>query len=1029
MDKSQIELLRTTAEETRNNYTHISYFPKKTAWAVSNSKRQDFWLKYCKMINDREEQMNTEGDNYKIPCYSLAEKIGPDSVPLFADLSLKFHNQTGDEEWQPFDASFVREIVRQYQNAIETLLDIKESNNNIEFICMVLQSPNYIIESPIKTMSGEMKTEELTVVDLRLQFPFCRIEPRYHNHIKQHVIKQLRHFNIISRLTSHPLGDWPDLIKQFNASDAVTMYGSIISADCTPFMEYQYCYSYLLDNILEPIYKNDDRDYYFGEKPDWEDCYDLEDEDGQDIFPLDNHLDISTGLVNIEDSGENRRYWLPIITSMHYYNQITLPREEAKNRSNTKAKYGSRSVSRIKVTGDILNNSRTERMSNLELCEIFLDMIKPDRFLKKNQWLEIGRALYTEARGDETGLDIWKTYTKIATEKMKNKPKFLTDEFMDTEYITFTDMAISVETLAWYAKQDSYDQYTKWHTEWYTETLKACAEEEATDWKLATGFKKIFWLNIKCTNTTARHFYIFANNKWEFYSNDSRIDIMLSSEYIKYFINLRHQASEVIVQTKDKSQRKENERVMDEYGKIISCLENGKRKSTIIKQIANQMYDRDFVSRLDRNPSIIGFGNVVIDTGGDKIEAREGKPQDYVNKSSNVLFNKNMNDNHPLVIELLDWLHKAYPVESLFRYFMKYSASILKGKNSDKIILIFVGVGNNSKSMIVKLFEALLGPYCVKVPVSAFTGKRKSGNANPELAQTVIARIVFLQEPDDDDSFKKGILKEITGGDSYFARFLHDNGGKMEVLHKLALICNQVPIVEGADEAIMERWHLLSHLGRWMKTGVPKSKEEQMLKRLFECDPHFEERIKRLAPAFLYLMYKWYPIYCEEGLIPPKEMTQATKEYWDNTDIYHQFIADCIIPSEEERSKISITEMHDEFKDWYKSAYSNFCKIDRSKFKTEMGSKTRLGKPIGNYWVNVKFNDEGGDAGENAKNILKKKENIVEKTSLKQKEVSKEGTIGTTKEHKNSSLIIKRKLKDESGDEDITPSKGGIPVE
>lgn len=997
MNKLQLDLLKNTAEETRNNYTHISYAPKKT-WAVYNSKKLDFWLRYCDMISNN---MNDDIDEDDIRTFTLTEKLDTDSVPLMADISLRFYNPSDDEEWEPIDARFIREIVRQYQLVIEKLLDIKDNNDDMEFICMVLQSPKYIMEMPVTALGGNNKTEEIVAVDIRLQFPFCRIEPRYHNHIRQYVIKELRHSSIFGRLTeSFPIGDWNDIILPFAPNETVAMYGSVKDdAAQKPCLQYQYCYSYLVDSLDEPIYIDENTRYYFGNIPIWEDCYNLTNDNDEPIFLLEGHSDIATGLITKEQleqgSGispkKDPKFWLPMITSMHYYNQIVLAKEEVKNRSNAKAKYGTgnKSITRIRMNSDVLNIHRADDTNVLDLCELFLTMIKPHRFAKKNQWLEIGRALYTETRGDDSGLTIWKNYTKAAGDKIKKIPEFFNDIYMETEYITFTDMSISVETLAWYAKHDSPEEYNKWHTQWFTESLKACAEEGATDWKLALAFKRIYWLNIKCTNTKSKHFYVFTRNKWEYIENDSKIDIMLSSEFTKYFATLRHQASEVVLGTKDKHQRKENERIMDEYTKIIFQLECGNRKSSVIKQIANLLYDRDFSTKLDLNPNIIGFGNVVMDTGGDHIEAREGKPQDYVNRCSSVLFNQTMTDDHPLVLEVLDWLHKVYPEESLFRYFMKYAASILKGKNSDKTILIFVGVGNNSKSMIVKLFEAVFGPYCVKVPVSVFTNKRGAGgNASPELAQTAKARIVFLQEPDEDDTFKKGVLKEITGGDSFFARFLHDNGGKMEVLYKLALICNQIPIIEGCDQACRDRISILSHLGRWVKQGYSKDKEEQMLQRLFQMDPMFDFRIPRLACSFLYLMHKWYPIYQKEGLIPPKMMQQVTEDYFNTTDTYKIFIGECLtIDNGEERNKISIREMYEEFKDWYRIVFGTFTKIDRGKFKTEMSN--RIGKPVGNYWNSIKMKETGSE-----ENTVRKIESIIkskkEKTTLKKEVVEQE---------------------------------------
>ena len=1073
MDEQQSLLLRSNAEiaaeNTKNKYTHVTFFPKKS-YVVPNGKKKEFWMKYCDMVFE-----NKEGGPR---VFSLGERPSSDSVPLFADFTFRFHcdeeaireAEEKNEPIDPFDARFVREIVRKYQDAIEDLLDIKEANNNSEFICAVMQTPTYIILPEVEKITREKIREPLLIVHLRLQFPYCRIDAKHHKEIRNHTIKLLRRDNILGQLATQPIGDWPDIIREYNGTEAISMYGSTPDKDKLP-LEYQYCFSLLEDNVNNPLYETDENLFYFGVKPDWPDCHYLLDKNEGDIFPVTNHNDIQSSLFEISEEEEDQHektYWLPIIFSTNYYNRITLSKNDGRNSTAGKRKYhmGSRSVSRIKITSDIIGGAHhlSGDVDDIELCELFLGMISGERFRKKNQWLEIGRALYTETKGSDQGLDLWKLYTRRAKEKMTKVPEFLKDsqkkkgskeekkkeekrnkeetrnkeekkqkksrsgerkhkndknneaqpkkkpetlyEMMETEYVTFTDMRINIQTLAWYAKKDAYEQYNAWWTEWYNEILNRCATEEASDWLLAKGFKRIWWLNLKCANTGGKHFYTFERNRWEFYGNDSQIDILLSERYTDYFRLLLNEQTQKMLETKDKGAKKEAQDCATAFCEIISLLQYTKKKSGIIKAICNQMYDKDFTSRLDNNPNLLGFANVVVDTGGDKIEVREGKPQDYLSKVSPLRYDEKMKDDHPLVLELLEWLHKVYTEDGLFRYFMKYSASILKGRNADKIILIFLGEGNNSKSMIVKLFQAVLGPYCVKVPVSTFTQKRKGGSGpNPELARTAIARIVFLQEPDEDDTFKLGALKEVTGGDSYFARFLNDNGGEIEVLHKTALICNCVPQIDGPDKAIMERWHVMPHGSKWAKEKVPKSHAEQMKQRLFLCDPHFEERIKRLAPAFAKLMVQWFPTYAEDGLERPKEMIQATDDYWERTDIYKQFVADCIVKDDDVSSKVSVSELFEEFKLWYKDVFNKFCRIDRGKFKTQMSLENRLGRPSGMYWSGLCLTEGGGGGGEENAGA-----GIIAKKQVKKGMTGKRNDISSTR-------TLKKKTKVESDDE------------
>src|SRR5690606_1722159 len=142
----------------------------------------------------------------------------------------------------------------------------------------------------------------------------------------------------------------------------------------------------------------------------------------------------------------------------------------------------------------------------------------------------------------------------------------------------------------------------------------------------------------------------------------------------------------------------------------------------------------------------------------------------------------------------------------MLHHFLKFCASCLRGGNNDKIFPIWTGDGDNSKSMMVKLFESTFGEYCLKFPVQMLSEKAaNSGGPTPQLARAKGSRIAFLDEPEDDVTLNKGIIKRFTGGDSFFARLLQDNGGDIKSTFKMILTCNKVPVITNPDPAIKKR--------------------------------------------------------------------------------------------------------------------------------------------------------------------------------------------------------------------------------
>jgi phage/plasmid-associated DNA primase len=84
---------------------------------------------------------------------------------------------------------------------------------------------------------------------------------------------------------------------------------------------------------------------------------------------------------------------------------------------------------------------------------------------------------------------------------------------------------------------------------------------------------------------------------------------------------------------------------------------------------------------------------------------------------------------------------------------------------------MYVGIGQNGKSVLVNLMEHVLGDYKGDVPLTLLTQPRtKVGGLSPELVQLKGVRYAVIQEPSKGDRINEGIMKQLTGGDPIQAR-------------------------------------------------------------------------------------------------------------------------------------------------------------------------------------------------------------------------------------------------------------------
>ena len=125
---------------------------------------------------------------------------------------------------------------------------------------------------------------------------------------------------------------------------------------------------------------------------------------------------------------------------------------------------------------------------------------------------------------------------------------------------------------------------------------------------------------------------------------------------------------------------------------------------------------------------------------------------------------------------------------------MDQSSDIFVGGNHQKVVLFWLGQGDNGKSVTQLFFDKMLGEYGIKISTTLITGKKsQTGTASPELARAGDGvRLITFEEPSAEEEISIGYLKSMTGNDSYWARDLFEKGKSTKEivpLFKIYFIC------------------------------------------------------------------------------------------------------------------------------------------------------------------------------------------------------------------------------------------------
>lgn len=953
MDSELHDLLRNVASKTQvesKSHTHITHYPR-TRWVLSDENLEMFWRGYCELAY-RKLKGSDEEEAEPLADICLAE-TPKKHMPVVGKFLFKFEVSDEDEEIELYDDVFLQRLVNIYQKVLRELFDCStkadEESCPLELAVVVMESSVHWFE--------EYEDKNIMMKEVQLHFPYAKVEASLQNQLlRPYIIQLLKNNNVMSRMNMKPIGEWETILDGNVVDKPLTMYGSTDKKG-KPKLEVKYIWSDIRDEMLEE-----------GIEPV---------EVGlEDIFVPMNHGDITDGAVSPSIFGDdvNHELWLPMFLSINYYDEVLLPLRNDMSRP-----------SMFEMKRPIGSQRMVDDENIMSLCEQLLTMINNSRFQQETLWLDVGKAFYNADEGGENGLRAWISHSERAVGR--NIPEFMMrDEgSLSTTsrnlYNTFSKAAITAKTLGFYAREDSPFEYGRWHKEWCLRSLESALGADNTD--VAIALYRVYWLDYIYCPIGKGKWFKFKNNRWSEMHHGIELRRAISSDFVKRFEVVRHLISEQIMESDDETFKTLSESKMKQVTVLIKKLKSVNYKNQIMTEATEHFVQDNFMDLLDLDSDLTGVLNGVLEIVGNTVQFRKAKPEDYISMSTGVPFHEYYSWKHDMVKRTLKWLSQVFTDKSLLHHFLKFAASCLKGRNADKIFPIWTGSGNNSKSMIVKLFESVLGAYCIKFPVAMLTDRNTSaGSAAPQLARAKHTRIAFLDEPEDDIPMNKGTIKRYTGGDAFYARSLHENGGDIEATFKMVLMCNKPPIIPNADKAVKNRTRLFPFTSTWVK-DPPETEEEQMKERKFKMDPNFEKQIPHLAPAFLWIMVHYYPQYATEGLEDPEIVTQWTDTYWRDNDIYAQFAAETITEvwkpdgTKDENVRVTLSEIYSQFKSWYKEAVPGEKVPQRQAVRSELVS--RWGPLHGNSWHGIRLT--GGEGVDNLAAALGSSINVP--TSLK----------------------------------------------
>jgi len=227
----------------------------------------------------------------------------------------------------------------------------------------------------------------------------------------------------------------------------------------------------------------------------------------------------------------------------------------------------------------------------------------------------------------------------------------------------------------------------------------------------------------------------------------------------------------------------------------------------------------------------------------------------------------------------------------------------LTGLITEQCLFFMYGVGANGKSTFVNTIASMLGDYAQKAPTEMLMAKYNATIPN-DIARLPGSRFVVAAEIEEGRRLAESLVKDLTGGDTMVARYLHQEFFEFKPTHKLWVYGNHKPIIKGTDEGIWRRMRLIP-----FEVTIPKAEQDEAL-----CTKLQDELPGILAWAVRGCM-EWQ----RDGLGMPAAVQDATQAYRAEMDTITAFLTECCIVDPNGNYAARASHLYKAYAEWCKN--------------------------------------------------------------------------------------------------------------
>lgn len=549
-------------------------------------------------------------------------------------------------------------------------------------------------------------------------------------------------------------------------------------------------------------------------------------------------------------------------------------------------------------------------MSDYKLHETHAyTMILPSKYYDEHDlWRKVGWAL------KNTDHRLFVTWMKFSSQSSKFRFADVPKYFGMWCNGDKPDNALTDRSIMFWARNENLAEYEKVKEKSVSVYIDTMLKEVCTEYDLAKILYQWYKDMFVCVSINNKCWFEYSNQRWQETDSGTRLRTYISDFNGIYGIftkKLKVVNDELGALQEGDEQKDMLKKRQEKICKIMIDLKKTDKKANIMREACDLFYIKDFMNLLDSKNHILCFSNGVIDFSNKKF--RTGLPDDFTSKSTNIPYVPIAECDPKIMEEITEFMSQLFPEPELCSYMWDHAASTLIGKNNNQTFNMYTGGGRNGKSKFVQLMSLALGEYKGTCPITLVTQKRTSiGSTSSEIVDLMGKRYVVMQEPNEDDEFNEGILKELTGDDPIQGRALYKNTVTFYPQFTLALCSNFNLKIRGKDDGI---WRRIRKCGfKSVFTEKPVANDPNKPYQ-FKVDKNIDEKFEIWKTTFMSMLVE--RAFVNNGHVKDCSIVMATSEqYRKDQDQFAGFINDRIV--RDPTGSIKEMELYETFKEWWK---------------------------------------------------------------------------------------------------------------